>query len=173
MAIPSISNFIASMDKYGGPSRNQNFYVQFIAPLGLGGNINDLTFQCMGTSIPGQSFALSPYKAYGPNKEMPFRRNFETVQFVLYCTNIFWEKPLFDNWMEYINPRAQGWDWLYKDDFVTDLTTTQLNQTADIVYQVTYQRAFPIEVAPMPLNWESDDVHTLEVTFAYDKYINR
>lgn len=172
MGLSDITKFIGTMDKYNGPARNQNFYVQFTSPPGLGFNMVDLSFQTMGSSIPGTTFEVATYKAYGPNKPIPTRRNYETAQFVIYCTNTFYEKPLFDAWMELINPRAAGWDFAYKDDYTVDMNVIQLDQTNKIVYTAQYQNAFPIAVEPMPLSWESDDIHTLSVIFAYDKYLN-
>lgn len=32
--------------------------------------------------------------------------------------------------------------------------------------------AFPVSVNPLPLNWATDDIHRLNVTFKYDKWIN-
>ena len=30
--------------------------------------------------------------------------------------------------------------------------------------------AYPLQIAPLPLNWGSDELHKLSVTFAYNRY---
>lgn len=175
MALSSVSNFIANIDSRKGNARSDRFYVQFSVPNQLSSYLQNyvqsLTFQCSVSELPGQALETAVYRTYGPPKEIPTIRVYNYITFSLYCTNLFFEKPFFDAWVEFINPRNTGWDFRYKDNYVTDLNIIQLGLTDDSpIYSVQLIRAFPKVISPMPLNWEDGDFHILDVSFGYEKY---
>lgn len=175
MALASVSNFIANLDSRKGNSRSDRFYVQFSVPNQLTpylqNYVQSLTFQCYTSELPGQALETAVYRTYGPPKEIPTIRVYNFISFSIYCSNLFFEKPFFDAWIEFINPRNTGWDFRYKDDYVTDLNIVQLGLTDDSpIYSVKLVRAFPKVVSPLPQNWEDGDIHILDVSFVYEKY---
>lgn len=45
-----------------------------------------------------------------------------------------------------------------------------MNENNDVTFEMKLIEAYPIQIAPLPLNWASDDLHRLSVTFAYNRY---
>jgi hypothetical protein len=176
MSMSSINNFLAAMNNNLGPAMANRFYINFTLPDELNGSFfgytNDLQYQCDTSEIPGVNLATTDYRTYGPSKKIATLTEYNSIGFSIYCSNTFWEKPLFDAWIEYINPRNQGWDFRFKDDYATPILVTQLGMGDDDtpIYQVVLLKAFPVAIAPLPVSWSSDSIHQLQVTFVYDKY---
>lgn len=171
MPISSIDNFISNLDKYNGPAMSDRFYVNFTVPVQIPfGNVRDLQYQCETTELPGISLGLTDYRTYGPSKKIASNTEYSPISFNIYCTNEFWEKPLFDTWIEYINPRNIGWDFRFKDEYSTSILITQIDQSDNIIYQVALNKAFPFQINPMSLSWSGSNIHQLNVSFAYDNY---
>lgn len=170
----SINNFMHNMDNHSGGSKPDRFYAQFSLPLALqlNSHVTDLTFQCHSGEIPGVTLHTNTYKSYGPGKTIPTVKIYNEITFSFYCTNDFYEKPLFDSWIEYINPSSLGWDFRYKDEYVTSIDVSQLSLTSDIpIFTVQLIRAYPISVFPLALKWSNGNIiHSLDVTFVYDRY---
>lgn len=178
MGLASISTFLSNIDKHKGFSKSERFMVDFYLPpafldsSSFNNQIRDLSFQTVSAEIPGSAFATGDYRIYGPPKKYINLRLFNQITFTIVCSNEFYEKSLFDEWMEFINPQNTGWNFKYKDDYVTNINISQFGQTSLEVpiYQARLVRAFPIEVVPMQLNWSIDNIHKLNVVFAYDYY---
>lgn len=170
----SINSFTSTMDNHSGFARPDRFFAQFAIPLVLqtGVNLQDLTYQCHSSEIPGVTLHTNAYRTYGPVKAIPTIKIYNEITFSLYCTNDFYEKPLFDSWINFINPIEQGQDFRYKDEYVTTITVNQLNLISSIpIYTVQLIRAFPIAVYPIALRWANmNTTHSLDVTFVYERY---
>jgi hypothetical protein len=173
--LSNINNFIANLDANKGPAKAERFYVQFAVPQQLSSYLSpyvqSLTFQCKASELPGSALHTTDYRTYGPPKQIPTMRLYNEITFSFYCTNTFWEKPFFEAWIEYINPRNSGWDFRYKDDYVTDINIVQLGQHDDSpIYSMQLIRAFPTVISPLSLDWEGDSYHILDIPFVYEKY---
>jgi hypothetical protein len=75
-------------------------------------------------------------------------------------------KIAFDNWMNYINP-STNFNFNYKETYVSNIVITQYDLYGNISYTATLIDAFPINMNQLDLDWSSDSVHKLTVTFAY------
>ena len=152
------------------------FMSRFMVPLELQGFTNnlatDLVYQCESAELPGTILHTTDYRTIGPSRKIATQTMYNELGLTFYCTSDFYEKVFFDSWIEYINPRAFGWDFHYKSEYVTNMQICQLDLTGDnITYAVQIINAFPIAVNAMPLHWQDDSIHRLNVTFAYDRYI--
>ncbi len=175
MAIPNITNFLSRIDKHKNLAKPERYYVHIIPPAEL--NIptsrlaDDLIYQCETSELPGTTLTTIDYRIIGPNKKIATLTTYNDLALQFYCTNDFYEKPFFDSWIEYINPRNTGWDFRYKHQYAGTIEICQVDLTGDkIIYAVRLVNAFPIMTSPMPLNWNGDGIHMLGVTFAYDRY---
>ncbi len=161
------------MNKYNGPARDDRFYVTFSFPQQLSqlnSYVSDLTLQCRGTELPGITLHTTDYRTYGPPKQIPTLKMYYEHTFAFYCTNNFHERPLFESWIEFINPAQNGWDFRYRDDYVSTITIAQLDQADNVVYMVQLLEAFPTAVHPQGIGWDNDNIHTLPVTFSFYRY---
>ena len=132
-----------------------------------------LALQCESTDLPGKTFQTADVKIYGPIFKVPYATQYADATFTFLCTNQFYERKLFDRWMEAINPTdtnnlryPQGETTRY----MTNIKIIQYDDFIKQIYAVELIDAFPIGIASQALNWGEDGFHRLSVQFAYQKY---
>jgi len=128
-----------------------------------------LSLQCDSAEIPGMSLMSADVKIYGPSYKVPYQRDLNDITLSFICTNDFYERKLFDRWMECIMP-SDTYNMRFpkgaNSRYLTDITVIQFDEFIKQVYAIKIKDAFPISVASMPLNWADDSVHRLTVQFA-------
>lgn len=131
--------------------------------------LQDLTFQCDSTELPGYTVNTLESKVYGPSWHIASLPTFNEHVLNFMCTQTMWEKIFFDNWMRRIN-NPNSYHTTYRDAYTAEVV---INQYADTnpktpIYAVKLVEAFPISIAALPVNWgDMDGVHRLAVTFKY------
>ena len=89
------------------------------------------------------------------------------------CTNEFWERKLFDRWLEAIMPSDTNNMRYPKDEntrYMTPIKVIQYDDFIKQIYAVELIDAFPIGLSAQQLSWSEDGFHRLSVQFAYQRY---
>ena len=141
------------------------------------GVLRDLTYLCEATEFPGRGFNTIDLRYYGPNFKVPAQTVYEDLNMTFICRAESYERQLFDDWMEAINP-SQSFDFKYKDDYSTTITLYQYTEVATdqeqtvpkATYAFTLYEAFPVLVNAQPVTWADDGFQKLTVTFTYTKW---
>jgi hypothetical protein len=132
-----------------------------------------LALQCESTELPGKTILTQDAKVYGPIYKIPYQTMFADISLTFLCTNDFYERKLFDRWMEAIMPNDTH-NLRFPDDdatrYLTNLKIIQYDDFIKQIYAVEMIDAFPISIASQPLNWGEDGFHRLTVQFSYRKY---
>lgn len=135
-----------------------------------------LSLQCESAELPGRRLITADAKVYGPSIKIPYQTEFgsggtTTLNFI--CTNDFYERKLFDRWLESIMPSdthnlrfAKGENTRY----MTNIKIVQYDDFIKQIYAVELIDAFPIGIASQPLSWSEDNFHRVSVEFAFAKY---
>jgi hypothetical protein len=169
---PNIKEFLANIDRHSGPAKMERFYVQITPPATMINSyasfMRDLTYQAESSSLPAIQLETNDYRIYGYSKKNPIGVVFSEQDITFHCTNDFYEKPFFEQWIDYINPAGSGYDFNYKTTYVGTIGIFQLDQQQNIIYGVNLVNAFPFTVREMPLAWNEDSIHKLTVGFYYD-----
>jgi hypothetical protein len=132
-----------------------------------------LALQCESAEIPGRTLETADARIYGPSFKVPYRMQYTDTNLTFLCTNEFYERKLFERWMEAIIPSDTNNPRFPKSDATRYLTNIRIVQYDDFVrqiYAVELIDAFPIGVAPQALSWAEEGFHRLSVSFAYQKY---
>ena len=89
------------------------------------------------------------------------------------CTNEFYERKLFERWIEAIMPSdtnnlrfPKGKDSRY----LTNIKIIQYDEFIRQIFAIELIDAFPIGISSQPLSWTEEGFHRLTVQFAYQKY---
>jgi hypothetical protein len=134
-----------------------------------------LALQCESAQLPGKSMATADVDMlYGPKFKIPYRAMYdENITLTWICTNEFYERKLFDKWLEAMTPNdthnarfSQG----EKTRFTTNIKIVQYDDFIKQIYAVELIDAFPVTIAPQTLSWGDDGFHRLSVQFAYTSY---
>jgi hypothetical protein len=104
---------------------------------------------------------------------VPYRMQYTDTTLTFICTNDFYERKLFDSWMEAMIPSDTNNIRFPKSNSSRYLTNIRIIQYDDIVRQifaVDLIDAFPVGIAPQALSWGDDGFHRLSISFAYQRY---
>jgi hypothetical protein len=134
-----------------------------------------LALQCESAELPGKSLQTADVKIYGPTFKVPYQTQYQETTLTFLCTNDFYERKLFDAWLESIHPSDTNNMRFPKgtgkgDGYMVDLKVVQYDDFIKQIYAVQMIDAFPVGIASQPLNWGEDGFHRLSVQFAYQKY---
>ena len=183
-----LDNFYTTVTADGGPAKSCRFVVRILPATtnGLSNPSNilntadyatllqDLSYLCEQAEFPGRSFDFSDFRYYGPTFQMPYNSKYAgQTDFVFYCRTESYERQLFDDWLEYINP-SNTFDFNFPDNYyaeiqvfqITDYKDSQTEQPA-AMYAWTLNQAWPLAVNPQPVTWGDEDLLRLTVTFSY------
>ena len=132
-----------------------------------------LALQCENAELPGRTTSTADVKIYGPTFKVPYQTQYGDTTLTFLCTNDFFERKLFERWMECIHPSdtnnvryAKG----EKSRYLTNIKIIQYDEFIKQIFAVELMDAFPIGIAGQPLNWSEEGFHRLSIQFAYQKY---
>lgn len=132
-----------------------------------------LALQCESTELPGRSLVTADVKVYGPTYKVPYQTQYQEITLNFLCTNEFYERKLFDKWIEAIQPN-DTWNMRYpkgeNSRYLTNLKVIQYDEFIRQIYAVEMIDAFPIGIASQPLSWSEEGFHRLSVQFAYHSH---
>lgn len=132
-----------------------------------------LALQCEAAELPGKTLQTTDVKIYGPTFKVPYQTQYSDITLTFLCTNEFYERKLFDRWMEAIMPTDTNNLRYSKDEatrYMTNISIIQYDDFIKKIYVVELIDAFPYGVAPQTLSWADDGFHRLGVQFAYQKF---
>ena len=133
-----------------------------------------LALQCESAELPGKSFVTEDVKIYGPTFKVPYQVQYGETTLNFICTNDFYERKLFERWMEAIMPTDTNnlrFPKGQNSKYMTEITVKQYNDDVKQIFAVRFLDAFPINIAAQPLNWSDDGFHRLSIQFAYQRYV--
>ena len=128
-----------------------------------------LALQCESAELPGRTLTTADVKIYGPTFKVPYQTQYGDTTLTFLCTNDFFERKLFDRWMEAIHPSDTNNLRFPKGQSTRYMTNIKNDDFIKQIYAVELIDAFPIGVAPQALSWGEDGFHRLQVQFAYQK----
>jgi hypothetical protein len=131
-----------------------------------------LSLQCESAELPGRTLQTADVKIYGPTFKVPYQTQFQETTLTFLCTNEFYERKLFDNWLECIMPLDTNNLRFARGESTRYLTNIKIIQYDDFIkqiYAIELIDAFPIGISSQPLSWTDDGFHRVTVQFAYQK----
>ena len=134
-----------------------------------------LALQCENAELPGKSLQTEDVKIYGPSFKVPQQTQYGETTLTFLCTNDFFERKLFERWMNCIQPSDTNNFRFPKDDanktrYLTNIKIIQYDEFIKQIFAVELIDAFPVGIAAQSLNWSEENFHRLSVQFSYQKY---
>jgi len=132
-----------------------------------------LALQCEAAELPGRTLETADARVYGPSYKIPYRMQYAETTLTFICTNDFYERKLFERWMDAIIPPDTNNPRFPKSDvsrYMTDIRIIQYDDIVRQIYAVDLIDAFPTGISPQALSWGDDAFHRLSVQFTYQKY---
>lgn len=132
-----------------------------------------LSLQCETAELPGKTFVTDDVKIYGPSYKVPYQVQYADITLTFVCTNDFFERKLFERWMEAIMPIDTNnlrFPKGQNSKYMTEITVKQYNDDVTQIFGTKLIDAYPINIAAQPLSWNDENFHRLSVQFAYYRY---
>ena len=132
-----------------------------------------LALQCESAELPGKTLLTQDVKIYGPGFKVPYQTQYTETTLTFVCTNEFYERKLFERWMEAIMPTDTNNLRYAKDDKTRYMTNIQIIQYDDFIkkiFVIELLDAFPVSIASQPLSWSEEGFHRVSVQFTFQKY---
>lgn len=129
-----ISAFRAHFAKHGDFAPTSKFDVRIVSPPGLGILAGDLRFQCEATELPGYTVNTVDGRYYGVANPVASFPTFADLTLTFICAGDFWEKKLFDRWMNLVIP-INNYNPNYKDTYTAP--KIEINQYSGISREKT------------------------------------
>ena len=132
-----------------------------------------LALQCESAELPGRTTATADVKIYGPTFKVPYQTQYGDTSLTFLCTNDFYERKLFERWMECIHPSDTNNVRFPKGSnsrYLTNIKIIQYDEFIRKIFAVELLDAFPIGIAPQALSWGEEGFHRLSIQFAYQRY---
>ena len=141
-----------------------------------GAAVNGLRFRLDGAELPGRSIQTTNYKphGYGLTSKIGYDVIYPDLNVSMICGKDLGEKALFQAWQSIIvgnHTRNEGllnqMSVGYYSDYTSTIGILQYDESGEIAYRMSLLEAYPVILNSMPLSWASDDLHRLNVQFAY------
>jgi len=132
-----------------------------------------LSLQCETAELPGKTFVTDDVKIYGPTYKVPYQVQYAETTLTFICTNDFYERKLFERWMEAIMPIDTNnlrFPKGQNSKYMTEITVKQYNDDVTQIFGTKLIDAYPVNIAAQQLNWNDDNFHRLSIQFAYHRY---
>lgn len=177
-----LTEFKKTLDAHGGPAKQCRFAVKIhpvknnqLLARGYSSLLNDMVLLCESVEFPSRGMDYVEARYYGPNIQMPTNSKYaQQADLVFICRTQSYERQMFDDWMEIINP-SQTFDFNYLDQYESEIQIFQFSdyesakdsKVMEPEYQWTLLRAYPLQVHAQPVTWTDQDILKLAVTFSY------
>lgn len=175
-----VSNFRSTIDRFGGPAKNNLFQVQIAIPQFLQSQLDTatLTFFCLATTLPGVRIASKGVQRYGigPMEKMPIGFEFNDLQIQLIGDSNGTIQNFWTAWtrsiVEYSSEGNPGsppkntnvgmsgalpYYLNYKSNYETQVSVITYAPTQAEGYSETLLGAYPVDIGDVQLNWGNND----------------
>ena len=135
-----------------------------------------LQFMAKAAQLPGSTLGQVPMYYFG--REMKFAGNRTFTDWTLQIVNDedFVIRNALENWMNAINTHAgniRTTQAQNANQYQVDATVQQYGKSGAQIQQYKFVGMFPLDVAPIDLDWGSNDtIEEYSVTFAYQYWTN-
>lgn len=174
-------NLISSINK-SGVAKSSHFEIE-ITGFGDTGDERDLLYRAESVEIPGRNMSTIEHKFtnYGPINKVPYGQIYgdTTISFLL--SEDMREKEYFEIWQDKMvntgafevgGNRTVGsmHNVKYFDNYAGTVTIRQYGTQGNLHSIHTLIQAYPIFISGVAMEWGSEDVAKMTVTFAYKYY---
>ena len=168
----NVAEFRANM--IGDGARPNLFSVSLTFPTiadNAGAASQKATFMAKAAQLPGSTVGIVPMYYFG--RELKFAGNRTFTDWTLQIINDedFTIRKSLESWMNSINSHAgnvRNSSAVNPSSYSVDATVQQYGKTGEVIKTYKFVGMFPIDIAPIDLDWGSNDViEEYSATFAF------
>ncbi len=130
-----------------------------------------VTFMAKAAQLPGSTVGTVPVFYFGREMKFPGNRSFADWTLTIINDEDFVIRNSLESWMNAINSHAtnvRSNAAQSSTGYSVDALVTQYGKTGDVLKTYKFVGLFPVDVAPIDLDWGSNDtIEEYSATFAY------
>ena len=143
---------------------------------GSGAAAQQFTFMCRSAQLPGSTLGSVVVPYFGREVKMAGNRTFADWSVTVINDEDFQIRNAFERWMGGINSHAgnrRNGSFQTPTSYSSDATVTQFGKTGDKIKGYQFIGMFPIDLAPIDLDWGSNDtIEEYAITFQYQYWLS-
>ena len=126
---------------------------------------------CKTAQLPGSTVGVVPVQYFGRELKFAGNRTFQDWTITVINDEDFVIRNAMEQWMSSINSHAgniRSSTAYVPSQYSTDAAVTQYGKQGDILKEYQFVGLFPVDIAPIDLDWGSNDsIEEYAITFAY------
>lgn len=156
----NISNFTSN---FAGDGARPNLFEVDITRIG-----QNFSFLCKAAQLPGSTIGLVEVPYFGRNVKLAGNRTFAEWTVTVLNDEDFAVRNALEILMQDINSHEENLAAVLSDGYQFDAIVKQYSKIGDIIKTYEFKGMFPTDIAPIELDWGSNDtIEEYQVTFAY------
>jgi len=171
----SVSNFMARIDKLGGPVKKNRFSVEVHPPITMRSSVtaDTINFLAKAVSFPAKTLAGTEFRYAGKyNIKVPYETTYEAVSITLLNTGDYSPRKFWNNWFNHIQNNTTKNMQYYEKYVGTVVISHYLDDEESLdptkaAYQVTLHNAWPITMNAIEMTWENAELMDFQVDLNY------
>lgn len=169
----SISKFKAALKGGGARANRFEVLIAFPAFAGSAEAIRKTAFLCSSTQLPGSTLGVIEQPFRGRVLKLPGDRIFDEWECTFVNDTDFDIRNSFERWHNYINGYNSNLGSTVPDEYMSNVTVYQLDNSDNRVKEYNLMMAWPSVVAPIEVAQDSNDqLELFSVTFVYSDMTN-
>lgn len=125
-------------------------------------------FTCKAAQLPGSTLGMAPVFYFGREVKLAGNRSFPDWSVTILNDEDFLVRNVLENWMGKMNSHEGNIATNLLADYSFDANVIQYGKKGDEVKTYKFVGMFPVDIAPIDLDWGSNDsIEEYSVTFAY------
>lgn len=133
--------------------------------------MRSISLRCDSVTIPGRSFSTTPFRFYGPARNMPYEQIYSgEVNISVVLSEDLRERKFFEEWMGGVSSIYN-----YKMGFYSDYTTIVdidvIDRQDQSLYTFTLEEVYPKAIGDLQVGYDKDNEFLRQdVTLSFRKY---
>jgi hypothetical protein len=133
--------------------------------------LRSLFVRCDSVTIPGRSLSTTPYRFYGPARNMPYEPIYSgEMNLSIILSADMRERNFFESWINSIvNPF--NYKFAFYDEYVTNMTVAVLDKSDTPTAVFVVEEVYPKAIGDIQMGYDREnDFLKTEVTLCFRKY---
>jgi len=173
--VPSNINEMIESIRRSGVAYSNRYELMFgipnMFPTGNPAELKNLTVRCDSVTVPGRGFSTTPYRFYGPARNMPYEPIYSgEINISVILSADLRERKFFEDWMNFVCSR-DNFKFGYYDDYITDLEITVFSKDEIPTHRFFVEEVYPKSIGDLQMGYDKDnDYLRQDITLSFRKY---
>jgi hypothetical protein len=172
---PANINELVQEIQSSGLAYSNRYEVVIYTPRFMGttrfGLMRSLAVRCDSVTIPGRSLATTPFRIYGPARNMPYEQVYSgEVNLSVILSEDLRERKFFEEWMAGVSS-IYNYKMGFYNDYTTIVDVDVLNRQDQGLYTFTIEEVYPKAIGDIQVGYDKDnEFMRQDITLSFRKY---